>query len=246
MLTLRRVRVLDDVRQRLLDDAVDRRLDLGSAAARRRGSPRGRRGARTARGTSRRAARPRGRARSRRGRTAAARPRAAARPAASRRRARGRTRSPPGPPRPETACSSGFSPSRIEVSAWPVSSCSSRASRLRSSSCAATTRPRTSRLTRCERLTRRRRARAEGLDEPQVVVVNAGVAPALSCTITTPIGRPARPAGRRAPSGRRAAALPAGRSPGPPAPSRRARCCPRSSTRPAFEPANSSRMPTMP
>ena len=39
------------------------------------------------------------------------------------------------------------------MSAWPVSSCSSRASRRRSSSCALTTRWRASRATRCERST---------------------------------------------------------------------------------------------
>ena len=52
-----------------------------------------------------------------------------------------------------SASSSGFSPSRIEVSAWPVSSWSSRASRRRSSSCAATTRRSASRATRSERST---------------------------------------------------------------------------------------------
>ena len=51
------------------------------------------------------------------------------------------------------ARSSGFRPSRIDVSACPVSSWSSRASRLRSSSCASTTRRTTSRLTRSERST---------------------------------------------------------------------------------------------
>ena len=44
-------------------------------------------------------------------------------------------------------------PSRIDVSDWPVSSWSSRASRRRSSSCAATTRLSASRATRCERST---------------------------------------------------------------------------------------------
>ena len=57
------------------------------------------------------------------------------------------------------ARSSGLSPSRIDVSAWPVSSWSSRASRLRSCSCASTTRREASRLTRSERSTARPRAR---------------------------------------------------------------------------------------
>src|SRR5919197_580448 len=52
-----------------------------------------------------------------------------------------------------SASSSGFRPSRIDVSAWPVSSWSSRASRRRSSSCASTTRRSTSRATRSERST---------------------------------------------------------------------------------------------
>ncbi len=49
--------------------------------------------------------------------------------------------------------SSDFNPRRIEVRACPVSSCSSRASRARSSSCASTTRRTASRLTRWESAT---------------------------------------------------------------------------------------------
>ena len=83
MLTRVGPRVLDDVRQRLLDDPVERRLDLGGQARRRRASPRGRPRSRSAPRTSSVAARARARARSRRAPSGAARRRGGARPAAS-------------------------------------------------------------------------------------------------------------------------------------------------------------------
>ena len=109
-----RAGVLDDVRERLLDDAVERRLGLGrqplvaelrlevdaqpALLAERLGEPLD----------------APARARSRRARTGAARPRAGARPAASRRRARGPTRSPraPRPTRPPARAASGRAGSR--------------------------------------------------------------------------------------------------------------------------------------
>ena len=99
MLTRAAARVLHDVRQRLLHDPVERRLDLGRQAVARRAGPRRRRRARTARPGSPRAARRRARDRSRRARSGAARPRAGGRPAASRRRARGAPRWPRAPRR---------------------------------------------------------------------------------------------------------------------------------------------------
>ena len=101
------LRVLDHVRQRLLRDPVERRLDLRGQAARRRASARGRPRSPSARGTSRRAARSPARARSRRAPSAGARRPGGARPGASPRRApaarRPLSRNRPGssrPPRP--------------------------------------------------------------------------------------------------------------------------------------------------
>ena len=136
MLTCSARRVLDDVRERLLDDAVERRLDLGREAllevASRRssrcrfarenvcGEPLERR----ARGRSRRA--PTGRSSTASARTSWSAWTTSARTSAS---ARSASSSLVGAP-------IAFRPSRIDVNAWPVSSCSSSASRRRSSSCA--------------------------------------------------------------------------------------------------------------
>ena len=93
--------------------------------------------------------------------------------------------------RPRSACcSSGLSPSRIDVSAWPVSSCSSRASRARSSSCASTTRRTASRLTRSERSTAIAARAASDSASRRSSSLKAGVGPSLSCAMTTPIARP--------------------------------------------------------
>ena len=145
--------MLDDVRQRLLDDPVERRLDLARQplVAELRLEVDAHAGLLAERVA--RAARAPARARSRRAPTGAARPRAGARPGASRRRARARDATAARASSVAALCSSGFRPSRIDVSAWPVSSCSSRASRARSSSCASTTRRTASRLTRSERST---------------------------------------------------------------------------------------------
>ena len=74
--------VLDDVRQRLLHDPVERRLDLGRQAAVAEIGLDLDRGSRLLARTSRRAARARARGRSRRAPSGAARPRAGARPGA--------------------------------------------------------------------------------------------------------------------------------------------------------------------
>ena len=112
-----RVGVLDDVRQRLLHDAVERGLDSRRAGAPRRAGPRGRPRGPTARRRSPRAARARARARSRRARSVAARPPAAGRSGASRRRARGATATRPRPRRRRPRPRGVFRPSRIEASA---------------------------------------------------------------------------------------------------------------------------------
>ena len=65
------------------------------------------------------------------------------------------------------------------MSAWPVSSCSSRASRARSSSCASTTRRTASRLDALGQVDRDRGPRRERLGETEVVVGEARVGAAL-------------------------------------------------------------------
>ena len=77
------------------------------------------------------------------------------------------------------------------MSAWPVSSCSSRASRARSSSCAATTRRIASRLTRSERSTATEARCASDSASRRSSSVKTGVCPLRSWAMTTPIARPA-------------------------------------------------------
>ena len=179
MLTRSAPRVLDDVRQRLLHDPVERRLDLGRqplvAELRLEVDAQ----AASARGTSRRAARapatrPKSSSADGRSSTASRRTSWSVETTSSRTDATAARAS-----SVVAVCSSGFSPSRIDVSAWPVSSCSSRASRARSSSCASTTRRTASRLTRSREVDGDRRARGERLREAQVVVGEAGVGAAL-------------------------------------------------------------------
>ena len=182
--------------ERLLHDAVERRLDLRRKALRRRAPTRRRpRCSPCSLDDVSRAARAPARGRSRRAPRAAARRRAGGRPAASRRRARGARPPRLGRRRCRLASSSAFSPSRIDVSAWPVSSCSSRASRARSSSCASTTRRSASRLTRSERSTATAARAASDSASRTSSSVKRDVAPSLSCATTTPIGRPAATSG---------------------------------------------------
>ena len=177
-------RVLDDVRQRLLDDPVERRL-VTRAGARAGGdvelhvepAPLG------APWSS--AARARPRARSRRARAGAARPSAGARRRARSRRARGSARR--APRRPDSRAA--FSPSRIDASACPVSSCSSRASRLRSSSCPSSSARTDSRPTRSESSSASAARFAKACGDPHVGVGEARVGPRLSYATTTPTAR---------------------------------------------------------
>ena len=86
-----------------------------------------------------------------------------------------------------SASSSGFSPSRIEVSACPVSSWSSRASRWRSSSCACTTRRTASRATRCDSSTATAARAANVSASRKSSSVKRGSGPSLSWISSTPI-----------------------------------------------------------
>ena len=143
--------VLDDVRQRLLHDPVEDRLGLGRGVfteARRDvdGRPRGRRDGR--REPLDRGYEPEVVERARPGSTARRRTSWSVATTRSRRSAASARAS-----SLSTASSSWPSPRRIDASAWPVSSWSSRASRARSSSRASTTRRRESRPTRSERST---------------------------------------------------------------------------------------------
>ena len=244
MLTRPAPAVLDDVRERLLDDPVERRLDLARAAARRRAASRGRRARplcsrNVARSRSMAGTRPKSSSADGRSSTASRRTSCSVETTSSRSDATASRAS-----SVSAACSSGFRPSRIDVSAWPVSSCSSRASRARSSSWASTTRRTASRLTRWREVDGDRGAGGERLGEPQVVVREARASD-RACR--------ARPR-RRSPGRARSAA----RTSAECTPSRRAACWsisgssstestrslrPRSSTRPAFEPLSSSSHP---
>ena len=178
MLTLRCAGVLDDVRQRFLRDSIERRLDLC-------GKPL----------VAERLLRRRPRSRSARANVAVSRSSAGTRPKSSSAVGRSSTASRRTSWSVSTtassrsaascfACASAvvraprprFRPSRIEVSAWPVSSWSSRASRRRSSSCAAITRRSASRATRSESSTAMAARAGEGLDQPKILVVEAGIA----------------------------------------------------------------------
>ena len=249
MLTRARIRVLDDVRQRLLDDAVERRLDLGRqplVAELRLEVDRGSRSARANVSASRSTAGTSPKSSSADG------PQLDREPAHVLQRRDDelaqRARPPRALVRRSTRCSSGFSPSRIEVSACPSRRAARARARLRSSSCASTTRRTASRLTRSERSTAIAARAAERLGEPQVVVGEAGVGAGL--VVRDRRRRSARPlddrAGRRAPSGRRAGARPAGRSPDPRAPSRRARCARARARGPPSSRRTRARIPTTP
>ena len=80
-------------------------------------------------------------------------------------------------------------PSRIEVSACPVSSCSSRASRRRSTSCPETTRRSESRATRRERSTAIAARFANCSARRRSALLKRGSRPILSCATSTPIVR---------------------------------------------------------
>ena len=118
---VRRVRVLDDVRKRLLDDAVERRLHLARqpflAEPRLEVDPHAGALAERPRQTLDRGGEAEVVERRR-----TKLDREPAHPAGSRRRARGERRRRCGPRRSRRRSSSGFSPSRIDVSACPVSS----------------------------------------------------------------------------------------------------------------------------
>ena len=86
------------------------------------------------------------------------------------------------------AVSTALRPSSTEVSAWPVSSCSSRASRRRSSSCPSITRRSESRCNATRKIDRNRRTLAEVLGESQVRVREPRIARRRSCANTIPIG----------------------------------------------------------
>ena len=154
MLTRVALGVLADVRQRLLHDPVEGGLDLRRRGAACRGSPGCRPRSRTARRTPRAS---RSSAGSEAEVVERARPQLDREPPDVLERVddllaqlrRGRC----APPRAISASSTCLRPSRIEVSAWPVSSWSSRASRRRSSSCPSTTRRSASRATRSARST---------------------------------------------------------------------------------------------
>ena len=221
MLTCSRAGVLHDVRQRFLDDAVERRLDL-------RRQPLvevrfdGRLDAASLGEGLARAARPQARDRSHRGRTAAARPRVPERPGAPGRRVRGRRLR--HAPRPPCVCAPpiALSPSRIDVRAWPVSSWSSSARRRRSLP------GRRRRAARCRArrapTVRPRPPRAgEDLGEPEVAVGEARVRPSLSCTAMTRSPWPPRDSGTYRPVRAPSAASLTGRRRGRRAASRRAR-----------------------
>ena len=78
--------------------------------------------------------------------------------------------------------SSDLRPSRIEVSACPVSSCSSRARRRRSSSCASTTRRSASRAMRSERSTATAAREAKVSARRRSLSVKRASLPSLSCS----------------------------------------------------------------
>ena len=184
-----RLCVLDDVRQRLLDDAVEGGLDLGRqplAGSATRGRP----ACRSARRRCRGGARARARGRSRRAPSAAARRRGGARRAASRRPARGRRPAPRARSPSFLASSTALRPSSTEVSSWPVWSCSSRARRRRSSSCASTTRRSASPATRAERSTATAARVAKVSARRRSSSLKRGSSPSLSWATMTPIARP--------------------------------------------------------
>ena len=173
---------------------------------------------------SRRGARARRRARSRRAPPGAARRRAGARSGACRRSA---------PAAPAAACarvllgfasSTCFRPSRIEVSAWPVSSCSSRASRARSSSCPSTTRRRESRATRSARSTATEARAANVSARRRSSSVKRGPARAGCGRRSRRSRGRRRSSGRTGPSGGPSGGRAPGRPRRPRASSRRARC----------------------
>ena len=244
-LTCRAPRVLDDVRQRLLHDPVERRLDLAAAAA---ASPsrassvdvdarllaRTSSTSRSSAGTSPKSSSAVGRSSTASRRTSWSVATTSSRSSASASRRSSSSR-----------VLERSRPSRIDVSAWPVSSWSSRASRRRSSSCASTTRRSASRLTRSDRSTA---TAARGGEASRRAAgrrrVKRGSAPRLSCAARTPIGAVARDE-RDAEPGRRAAAAARapGRPPGRRAASRRARCGARSSTRAALRRAEREPQP---
>ena len=227
-----RVRVLDDVRQRLLHDPVERRSRPRSAAASRRAPSGSRPESPTARRTSsisRSSAGTRPKSSSTAGRSSTARRRTSwsALTTSSRSCARSARAG-----WSASASSSGFSPSRIEVSACPVSSWSSRASRWRSSSCACDDAAHRVARHPLRQLDRHGGAGGERLGEPQVVVGEARVGTLLVVDLEhadrLARGRSAAPTCR---SGRRAAARPPGAPRDRRAPSRCARCAGAASTR---------------
>ena len=227
--------VLDDVRQRLLDDPVERGLVL-----RRRAST----GERDVEldvepaplgDDGRQPLERRLRGRSRRAPAGAARPSGAARRRAPSRRARGSGRAAPRP----TCSSSAFSPSRIDASAWPVSSCSSRASRLRSSSCPSSSARTASRPTRSESSIARAARFANASRDPHVGVGEARVGAALVVGDDDADGAArGRSAARRARRSRRRAAARSGRPRGRRSASRSA---PRAAARASGRPSSASR-----
>ena len=174
-----RARVLDDVRERLLHDPVERRLDLGrqprlaerrvEVDARCPSAPRTSRSSRSSAGT-----RPKSSSAAGRSSTASRRTSCSVATTSSRSSARAARAA-----SSASASSSGFSPSRIEVSACPVSSWSSRASRRRSSSCACDDAPERVARDPLRELDGDGGAGGERLGEAEVVVGEARVGPVL-------------------------------------------------------------------
>ena len=183
-------RVLDDVRQRLLHDPVERGLDLRRAGARRRAgldvdvdarSPRRPcRARRSSAGDEPEVVERLGRSSTARRRTSCSVATTSSRSAAT-----GRAQLLVALSTSSSACR----PSRMDVSAWPVSSWSSRASRRRSSSCASTTRRSASRATRCERSTATAARAANVSASRRSSSVKRGSSPTRSWATMTPIAR---------------------------------------------------------
>ena len=244
MLTRARLRVLDDVRERLLHDPVERGLDLAGSRSLAEPRPRTRRRVRLLGEGLDRVARAQARARSRRAPSVAARPRAGARPAASRPRARAALR----PPSRSSLVLRGSSSDRqaeqdrrqrltglvVQLAREPpplellgLDDAPERVARdpLRQSIATAA------------------RA-ANALGDPEVLVGEPRVAPALSCATMTPIGRSRTTSGTqspvRAPMRRASAWSTSGSSISESTRSLRRR----SSTRPLFDRAGASVTPT--
>ena len=149
-------------------------------------------------------------------------------------------------PRPSSPPRRAFSPSSTEVSSCPVWSCSSRASRRRSSSCASTTRRSASPATRAERSTATAARGAKVSASRRSSSVKRG---SLAFLVVGDDHADRPPAAERAARRARCVRRGAGPTPGRPRDRRASESTRsarrRSSTRPLFEPARSSCMPTI-